>query len=137
MLYQAGASPRGRQFAARHAECVFVTGPTPEVVGECIHDTRERARQEGRGPQDLLFFMLLKIISGATESEAQRKYDEFLEYVDNEGGLALLGGWTVVDFSCFDPDQPVEYIETNAILSLLQGLFTHPRKSDTHLLPYV
>lgn len=29
VLYQAGASPRGRQFAARHAECVFVAGPTP------------------------------------------------------------------------------------------------------------
>jgi alkanesulfonate monooxygenase SsuD/methylene tetrahydromethanopterin reductase-like flavin-dependent oxidoreductase (luciferase family) len=23
VLYQAGASPRGRQFAAEHAECVF------------------------------------------------------------------------------------------------------------------
>jgi long-chain alkane monooxygenase len=121
VLYQAGSSPRGRQFAARHAECVFVTGPTPEVVGECIRDTRERARQEGRDPQDLLFFMLLKIITGATESEARRKYDDFLEYVDYEGGLALLGGWTGVDFSRFDPDQPVEYIETNAIRSLLQG----------------
>jgi alkanesulfonate monooxygenase len=29
VLYQAGSSPRGRQFAARHGECVFVTGPTP------------------------------------------------------------------------------------------------------------
>jgi long-chain alkane monooxygenase len=121
VLYQAGASARGRQFAARHAECVFVTGPTPEVVAECIRDTRERARQEGRDPHDLLFFMFLKVITGATEAEARRKYDDFLEYVDYEGGLALLGGWTGVDFSRFEPDQPVEYIETNAIRSLLQG----------------
>jgi long-chain alkane monooxygenase len=121
VLYQAGSSPRGRQFAARHAECVFVTGPTPEVVGECIRDTRERARKEGRDPEDLLFFMFLKVITGGTEAEARRKYDDFLEYVDYEGGLALLGGWTGVDFSRFDPDQPVEYIETNAIRSLLQG----------------
>ncbi len=121
VLYQAGSSPRGRQFAARHAECVFVTGPTPEVVGECIRDTRERARKEGRDPEDLLFFMFLKVITGGTEAEARRKYDDFLEYVDYEGGLALLGGWTGVDFSRFEPDQPVEYIETNAIRSLLQG----------------
>jgi alkanesulfonate monooxygenase SsuD/methylene tetrahydromethanopterin reductase-like flavin-dependent oxidoreductase (luciferase family) len=33
----------------------------------------------------------------------------------------LLGGWTGVDFSRFDADQPVEYIETNAIRSILQG----------------
>ncbi|HEY2525762.1 MAG TPA: LLM class flavin-dependent oxidoreductase [Candidatus Binataceae bacterium] len=121
VLYQAGASARGRQFAARHAECVFVTGPRPEVVAECIRDTRARARKEGRDPQDLLFFMFLKVITGATEAEARRKYDDFLEYVDYEGGLALLGGWTGVDFSRFEPDQPVEYIETNAIRSLLQG----------------
>lgn len=121
VLYQAGSSPRGRQFAARHAECVFVTGPTPRVVAECIRDTRERARQQGRDPQDLLFFMFLKVVTGAGESEARRKHDEFLEYVDYEGGLALLGGWTGVDFSRFDPDRPVEYIETNAIRSLLQG----------------
>jgi long-chain alkane monooxygenase len=121
VLYQAGSSPRGRQFAARHAECVFVTGPAPEVVGECIRDTRERARKEGRDPEDLLFFMFLKVITGGTEAEARRKYDDFLEYVDYEGGLALLGGWTGVDFSRFEPDQPVEYIETNAIRSLLQG----------------
>ncbi|MGA7761182.1 MAG: LLM class flavin-dependent oxidoreductase [Candidatus Binataceae bacterium] len=121
VLYQAGSSPRGRQFAARHAECVFVTGPTPEVVGECIRDTRERARKEGRDPEDLLFFMFLKVITGGTEAEARRKYEDFLEYVDYEGGLALLGGWTGVDFSRFEPDQPVEYIETNAIRSLLQG----------------
>jgi FMN-dependent oxidoreductase (nitrilotriacetate monooxygenase family) len=121
VLYQAGSSPRGRQFAARHAECVFVTGPTPEVVGECIRDTRERTRQEGRDAQDLLFFMLLKVVTGGSEAEARHKYDDFLEYVDYEGGLALLGGWTGVDFSRFEPDQPMEYIETNAIRSILQG----------------
>ncbi len=121
VLYQAGSSPRGRQFAARHAECVFVTGPTPRVIAECVRDTRARARQQGRDPHDLLFFMFLKVITGATESEARRKHDEFMEYVDYEGGLALLGGWTGVDFSRFDPDRPVEYIETNAIRSLLQG----------------
>src|SRR5262249_54757768 len=28
VLYQAGASPRGRAFAAAHAECVFINGPS-------------------------------------------------------------------------------------------------------------
>ncbi len=32
MLFQAGASPRGVRFAAAHAEAVFVSGPTPEIV---------------------------------------------------------------------------------------------------------
>ena len=28
LIYQAGASSRGRQFAATHAECVFINGPS-------------------------------------------------------------------------------------------------------------
>jgi alkanesulfonate monooxygenase SsuD/methylene tetrahydromethanopterin reductase-like flavin-dependent oxidoreductase (luciferase family) len=107
---------------------VFVTGPSPEAVGEYVRDTRERARREGRDPQDLLFFMYLKVVTGGTETEARRKYEEFFEHVDYEGGLALLSGWSGIDFSRFEPDQPVEYIETNAIRTLMQNFAQAGRK---------
>jgi alkanesulfonate monooxygenase SsuD/methylene tetrahydromethanopterin reductase-like flavin-dependent oxidoreductase (luciferase family) len=32
VLYQAGTSPRGRQFAAQHAECVFMSGPSAKII---------------------------------------------------------------------------------------------------------
>ena len=32
VLYQAGTSPAGRAFAARHAECVFMSGPSKKVI---------------------------------------------------------------------------------------------------------
>src|ERR1700687_4316746 len=32
VLYQAGASTSGRSFAAAHAECVFINGPSPQGV---------------------------------------------------------------------------------------------------------
>jgi len=121
VLYQAGSSPRGREFAARHAECVFVSGPNPHVVGETVRDTRERAKRIGRDPHDLLFFMYLKVVTGGTEAEARRKYDELFEYADSEAALALLSGWSGIDFSRFEPDQPLEYIETNAIRTLMQN----------------
>jgi long-chain alkane monooxygenase len=121
VLYQAGASSRGRQFAANHAECVFVLGPNHQVVGKYIHDTRDRAVRLGRNPQDLLFFAYVKVITGATESEAQRKYKEFFEQINYDGGLALLSGWTGIDFGQFEPDQPLEYIETNAIRTIVHG----------------
>lgn len=121
VLYQAGGSPRGRQFAARHAECVFVTGPTPYVVGQLIKETRACAHQYGRNPDDLLFFMYLKVITGDTETAARRKYNEFLEQVNYDGALALLSGWSGIDCSQLDPDQPLEYIETNAVRTLFQS----------------
>lgn len=121
VLYQAGASPRGQQFAARHAECVFVSGPNPQIVGQYIRNTREKARQQGRNPEDMLFFMYVKAITGDGEAAARRKYDEFFEQVSYDGGLALLSGWAGIDFSQFEPDQPLEYIETNAVRTLMHA----------------
>jgi len=121
VLYQAGASPRGRQFAARHAECVFVLGANPQVVGQYIQDTREKAQQQGRNPEDIIFLAYVKAITGDTEAAARRKYDEFFEQISYDGGLALLSGWTGIDFGQFAPDQPLEYIETNAIRTIVHG----------------
>ncbi|MGH7935266.1 MAG: LLM class flavin-dependent oxidoreductase, partial [Candidatus Binataceae bacterium] len=126
VLFQAGSSPRGRQFAAQHAECVFVNGPTPSVVGQYIRDTRERARLRGRKPEDLLFFMYAKVITGDTEAAVRRKYEEYLEQIDYEGELALMSGWSGIDFGQFELDRPLEYTETNAVRGLMQA-FT---KSD-------
>jgi long-chain alkane monooxygenase len=121
VLFQAGSSPRGREFAARHAECVFVTGPKP-AVSRYIRKTRERAREQGRNPKDLLFFLYAKIITGDTEAAVQRKYDQYLEQINYEGELALLSGWAGIDFGQFDLDQPLEYVETNAVRGLMQAL---------------
>ncbi|MBV9945594.1 MAG: LLM class flavin-dependent oxidoreductase [Myxococcales bacterium] len=121
LLYQAGASPRGRQFAARHAECVFVLGPNPGVVSQYIADTRERARAFGRDPEDLKFFAYLKVITGGTEAEARGKYEGFLENISYDASMALLSGWSGIDFGQFEPDQPLEYIETNAIRTIVHG----------------
>jgi alkanesulfonate monooxygenase SsuD/methylene tetrahydromethanopterin reductase-like flavin-dependent oxidoreductase (luciferase family) len=66
--------------------------------------------------------------TGGSEAEARRKYDDFFEYVDYEGGLALLSGWSGIDFSRFEPDQSIEYIETNAIRTLMQNFAQGGRK---------
>jgi alkanesulfonate monooxygenase SsuD/methylene tetrahydromethanopterin reductase-like flavin-dependent oxidoreductase (luciferase family) len=121
VLFQAGSSLRGREFAAKHAECVFVTGPTPAVVGASISDTRKRARQQGRNPEDLLFFLYAKIITGSTEAEVRRKYDDYFEHINYEGELALLSGWAGVEFGQFELDQQLQYVETNAVRGLMQA----------------
>jgi FMN-dependent oxidoreductase (nitrilotriacetate monooxygenase family) len=123
VLYQAGASPRGQHFAARHAECVFVGGPNPHVVAQYIRETREKARQQGRNPAEILFFAYLKVITGDTETAVRKKYDEFLAQSSDEGALALLSGWAGIDFGQLDPDEPLAYMETNAARTLMH-MFT-------------
>ena len=44
-LFQAGASPRGLKFAAKHAEAVFFSGPTPEQVAKWTAGLREAAAE--------------------------------------------------------------------------------------------
>jgi FMN-dependent oxidoreductase (nitrilotriacetate monooxygenase family) len=121
VLYQAGGSPRGREFAARHAECVFVSGLNPAKVGESIRGTREQARLAGRNPEDILFFLYAKVITADTEAAVQRKHDDYLSNVSYEGALALLSGWAGIDFSQYDLDKPLEYVETNAVRTLMQA----------------
>jgi long-chain alkane monooxygenase len=125
VLYQAGGSPRGKEFAARHAECVFVSGLNPDKVGASIRETREQVRRAGRNPQDILFFLYAKVITADTEAEVLRKHDEYLANVRYEGAMALLSGWAGIDFSQYDLDKPLEYVETNAVRTLMQA-FVQP-----------
>jgi alkanesulfonate monooxygenase len=121
VLYQAGASTRGRAFAAAHAECVFINGPTPQVVGPQVADLRRRAAAGGRDPGDLMIFSLATVITAPTEAEAREKHAEYRRYADPEAALALFSGWTGVDFARYRPDDELRYIETEAMRSALES----------------
>ncbi|MGH8335320.1 MAG: LLM class flavin-dependent oxidoreductase, partial [Gammaproteobacteria bacterium] len=119
--YQAGASDKGRDFAAKHSECVFLLGPSKQVVAPRVNDIRERAIRYGRNPQDILVFTLMTVIAGRTDAEAQEKYEEYRSFISHEGALTLFSGWTGVDFSRFDLDDPVTYLRNDAIHSAVEA----------------
>ena len=124
VLYQAGASRRGKDFAARHAECVFVAAPSKKVLKDYVRDIRQRAAGFGRDPANLIFFNLFTVIVAPTESEAQAKYNDYKQYVSYDGALALVSGWTGIDFGKYNPDDRVEYIENDAVQSATESLTT-------------
>jgi alkanesulfonate monooxygenase SsuD/methylene tetrahydromethanopterin reductase-like flavin-dependent oxidoreductase (luciferase family) len=49
-----------------------------------------------------------------TDGQAQSKYEELLTWVDHEGALAFYAGITGIDLSELDPDEPLEYVETDS-----------------------
>ncbi len=75
VLYQAGSSTRGRQFAATHAECVFVNGQKIEGVKAIVDDIRAKAIGYGRQADDIKVFMGATIVTGKTEAEAREKFE--------------------------------------------------------------
>ncbi len=124
VLYQAGASSRGKQFAAEHAECVFVAAPSKVLLKKTVADIRRRAAEAGRDPRSILIFNLQTVIVGETDAAAQAKWKEYQSYVSYEGALALVSGWTGIDFGQYQPDQVLKYLHTNAIQSAVETFST-------------
>jgi long-chain alkane monooxygenase len=122
VLYQAGTSPAGRAFAARHAECVFMSGPSKKVIAPRVAAIRKLAVEAGRDPADVLMFAMMTVIVAPTESEAQAKLADYRRYTDPEGALTLMSGWTGVDFSRLDPDQIVEHVENEAGRTAMENI---------------
>ena len=121
LLYQAGASSRGRQFAATHAECVFVNGPSKQVIAPIVADIRRQAVAAGRNPLEILIFTMMTVITAATAEAARAKLDDYRSYVSEKGALVLMSGWTGIDFSRYGPDEPIRYIRQDAQTSALEA----------------
>ncbi len=120
VLYQAGSSPRGRVFAAEHAECVFVSGPSPQVVAPRVAALRAQAAALGRGP--ILVFSLMTAILGETSADAERKLAEYRAHVSHEGALALMSGWAGVDLAYYRLDEQIRYVENDAGRSAMENI---------------
>lgn len=136
VLYQAGASDRGRRFAATHAECVFVNGGKPEPVAALVADLRARAA--GR---PLKVFAGATVIAGRTEAEARDLLEEYRRHASVEGALAHASASLGIDFAKYDMDEPIETGPTQAIQSNVTAMkqaagpvFTKRRLIDQFVL---
>ncbi len=134
LLFQAGSSTRGRKFAAKHAECIFIVESQKSLrrAANVIDDVRTQARRQGRHPEDILFFQGLSPVVGGTEAEAKAKEAEYHEQFSTEGSLAHLSGSVGVDLGAIDLDQPLEIIDTQAMRGFVKGLIeSAPDKTQT------
>ena len=117
LLFQAGTSARGLQFAGHHAEGVFIGAGNPEAARESSRKLRQAAVDAGRQAQDLKIYAGVAVVTGATEAEAKEKYADYLAHASSEGGLAHFAASTGVDFAQYDLDEPISFGPSNAIQS--------------------
>lgn len=121
-LFQAGASNRGKDFAARHAEAVFLGEHSKTRTATNVAETRARAQAFGRDPRDIRFFAMITVIVGETRAEAEAKYRDYQRYTDPTGVLALLSGWTGIDLSRYNLDDPFPSIKKdNSVTSMIDS----------------
>ncbi|KAH0844966.1 hypothetical protein AYO21_04111 [Fonsecaea monophora] len=122
LLLQAGTSSKGKEFAAQHAEAIFVSTHAPEACKASIADVRRLARDKfGRDPKSIKVLALVTPILGRTEEEAQAKYADYKQYADLEGALALFGGWTGIDLERYGEGEELRYVESNAVRATVES----------------
>jgi long-chain alkane monooxygenase len=121
VLYQAGASTRGRRFAGEHAECTFVATPSKAVLRRSVAAIRESIAAAGRDPRSVLIFNLQTVIVDENDAKAKAKYDEYRQYISLDGALALGSGWMGIDFGRYAQDEPLRHVETDAVQSSVEA----------------
>src|SRR5262249_30519721 len=73
VLFQAGASGRGKAFAGKHAEGVFVVAPTMEAAAKDVRKYRAAAVGAGRHADDIKINQGVAVIVAPTDDEARQK----------------------------------------------------------------
>jgi FMN-dependent oxidoreductase (nitrilotriacetate monooxygenase family) len=105
VLFQAGSSGRGMQFAMKHAEVIF--GIQSHVPGMQKATASLKAEAEKYGANDPKIIFGLQPIVRSTEAEARRRMEELKERVPLKANLARMSGVFGMDLSQFDPDLPL------------------------------
>lgn len=108
-IIQAGASEKGRAFAAQYAEAVFAVHTFPESGAEYYADVKGRMEDLGRNPDECKILFGVQPIVGQSEQEAKEKQEFHNSLVPAEGGMTILSGHLDYDFSQLDPDALMEY----------------------------
>lgn len=107
VLFQAGASEAGRDFAASRADAIFAVQSSPESAVRFRADLHQRAAKQGRRPEELVILQGIGPIVGRTRAEAEEKYRAIGELVDIDVALDYLGRFFEdIDWSGYDLDAP-------------------------------
>ncbi|TCM93184.1 FMN-dependent oxidoreductase (nitrilotriacetate monooxygenase family) [Paenibacillus sp. BK033] len=107
VIFQAGASEVGKDYAAKHADAIFTGHETVEDAVSFYQDVKRRVAAFGRNPDNVLVFPGIGPVIGSTEEEAERKYQEVADLVSAENALLYLGRFFEHhDFSQYDLDAP-------------------------------
>ncbi len=109
VIFQAGDSSEGRDFAARNADVIFSAHGTDfDDALAFANDIRTRLRAAGRPDDDLRILPGTEIIIGRTEAEAADKARYVrLEQVTPATALAIAGLLWNIDLSDRDADGPL------------------------------
>ncbi|MFD6361214.1 NtaA/DmoA family FMN-dependent monooxygenase [Streptomyces roseolus] len=112
VIFQAGDSDEGREFAAAGADAVFSRHSTLEAGRAFFSDVKGRLARYGRTPDQLLILPAATFVLGDTDAEAQELAREVRRrQVSGRTALAHLEHVWNRDLSAYDPDGPLPDVD--------------------------
>ena len=137
VIFQAGASDDGRNFAAKRAEAIFCGPANIDEAQSYYRDVKARARGFGREGREPLILPGVAPIVGLDETDAEARYQELLALTSIETGLGFLARtFNDHDFRRYDLDGPfpdVEHIGWNSQQSGTQRILKLVREENLTL----
>ncbi|OTG85380.1 LLM class flavin-dependent oxidoreductase [Acinetobacter sp. ANC 4558] len=118
VLFQAGASPKGSEFATKHAEAMFIGADKPKKVKAQVDKIRAQAVMQGRQADDIKILVGISVISAETDELAQEKLQEYLNYASPEAGIAHFSSSIGFDLAQFKDEDTIPYKQSNSIVSV-------------------
>ncbi|OFI36744.1 F420-dependent methylene-tetrahydromethanopterin reductase [Arthrobacter sp. SW1] len=112
VLFQAGDSPEGRDFAARQADVIFSAHPKFEAAVTFREDIVARTVAAGRGANEVQIFPASEFILSATDEEAREKKEWVRSLqIGPQQAIAYLEQFWGRELSSYDPDGPLPEID--------------------------
>jgi FMN-dependent oxidoreductase (nitrilotriacetate monooxygenase family) len=122
VIIQAGSSSRGKAFAAKWAEVIFVIQPTVEAMQRFYRDIKGEAERCGRRPDDIKVLVAVMPFVGSTPADAQEKLREHNDLVHPLVGLSTMASHMNFDFSELPLDEPLADIQVQGMQGMLAAV---------------
>ena len=107
LIFQAGTSEDGRNFAAQNADAIFTQLGSLSEARAYYQDLKTRAEGFGRNPDELFILPGIRPIVGRDAEEAEQRYQQAAALVSIEDAIVALGRpFNDYDFTRHDLDAP-------------------------------
>ena len=112
VIFQAGDSDEGREFAASTADAIFTRHSQLEPGRAFYADVKGRLARYGRRPEDLVVLPAATFVLGDTDAEAQEQADIVRhQQVSGATAIRFLEQVWNRDLTSYDPDGPLPEID--------------------------
>jgi len=115
VIIQAGASDRGRDFAAQWADVIFVSHDSLDSAKAFYKEMKDRASRYGRDPASLKILPAATPLLGETKAIADAKSQHLRDLVDPRAGLSTLSYHLDVDLGAYPLDAPLPSLDVPGV----------------------